>query len=248
MELKDFYKFREDLLINCSMSVLAKPPPVGRFGSTFTPPPYIRPIIPIVPVNQLNIVNSTNNNITDNVTLPKNDSASSNSTAKKKTYTPDDEFPVVDKQYILNCEAALKKIEMHYTKIRKNKFEIVDTEEVAFVMVGTNSTDVLRAIDGIRSRRQKFICLNDNMNHSDPHSVEVVKVLKDLYESILPIPSSFELPPNKTNRYLYIDEYLKAKEEIQVRKRIIYILLGVVCVCFLSIIKSCINTDRTRWS
>jgi len=261
MELKDFYRFREDLFINCSLSVLSKSSlttsstssTYSRFGN----PPSVRPILPygVHPVttpastpSPSNITDTSNNT---NIGTSVNDTATpiNNTTVTpKKSYTTDEEFPVINKEYLQNCDAAKKKIEMYYSKMKKNKFEIVDTDEVAFVMIGTNSTDVLRAIDGIRSRRQKFICLNDNMNHSDPHSREVVKVLKDLYDSFLPYPSSYELPPNKANRYLHLDDYVKVKEEIQVRKTIIYILLGILALCFLSFIKSCISADRVKWS
>jgi len=97
-------------------------------------------------------------------------------------------------------------------------------------MVRTNATNTLHAIDGIRQTRQKFICLNDNLNHSDPHSVEVcpylavilkfisnitfsplkvVKILQEFYESLFPHPSPFELPPGTTNKYLYVSELLE---------------------------------------
>jgi len=225
----------------------------------FGNPPGVRPILPYgvnpvttptsTPATTPSPSNDTSNSTEIGTSVNGTDTPINNSTVPpKKSYTPDEEFPVITKEYLQNCDAANRKIEMHYSKMKKNKFEIVDTDEVAFVMVGTNSTDVLRAIDGIRSRRQKFVCLNDNMNHSNPHSVEVVQVLKDLYESILPHPSSFELPSNKSNRYLHLDDYLKVKEDIQVRKKIIYILLGILGLCFLSIIKSCITADRVKWS
>jgi len=155
-------------------------------------------------------------------------------------------FQKLQKSTSRNAKQQRKKIDCHYSKVRKNKFEIVDTDEVAFVMIGTNKTDVRRSLDGIRQRRQKFVCLNDNMNHSNPHSVEVVKVIQEFYKSFLPLPSSFELPPNKTNRYLYIEDLMKAREEIEGRKRTIYILVGVVCVCLFCLARSCVYEDGRR--
>jgi len=38
-------------------------------------------------------------------------------------------------------------------------------EEVAFLMVGNNATNTQNSLDGVREKRHKFICLNDNMNH-----------------------------------------------------------------------------------
>ena len=48
------------------------------------------------------------------------------------------------------------------------------TDEVAFVMVDQNDASIQSRLDGIRERQHKFVCLNDNMNHSDPKSVEVL--------------------------------------------------------------------------
>jgi UDP-N-acetylglucosamine-lysosomal-enzyme len=74
-------------------------------------------------------------------------------------------------------------------------------------MIGTNHTDVRRALDGIRQFKHKFICLNDNMNHTDPESLKVVDVLKDFFESLVPVPSRFELPLGILNPTgLYIDD------------------------------------------
>lgn len=73
-------------------------------------------------------------------------------------------------------------------------------------MVGTNSSDVRKALDGIRRKRQKFICLNDNINHTNPHSVEVVETLQEFYQGLFPFPSSFELADGILNPFYYIDE------------------------------------------
>lgn len=74
-------------------------------------------------------------------------------------------------------------------------------------MIGTNHTDVRRALDGIRQFRHKFICLNDNMNHSNPESHNVVGVLRDFYESLVPLPSEFELRDGFMNpEGLYINQ------------------------------------------
>jgi hypothetical protein len=263
MEQKEYYQFREHVFINCSLTALKPvPQPVtSRYGhsspsysSSFSRTPnFSSRFSPIAfnPLSPSNLTLNSNTSLSDNQTslTPGNISAinmtmNNTQAGSKKFYTPDNEFPRITKEYLQNCEAAKKKIELYYSKIRKNKFEILDTDEVAFIMIGTNSTDVLRAIDGIRMKKQRFICLNDNMNHSDPRSLDVIKVLQDFYKSIVPLPSTFELPPNKTNRYLYIDDLIKAKEEILVRKRAIYILIGIVCLCFLSLAKSCITENH----
>jgi len=123
----------------------------------------------------------------------------------------------------------------HYTKVLKNKFEIRDTEEVAFVMVPTNESLALKQIDGIRRRKQKFVCLNDNLNHSDPESEKVVKILHDFYKSMFYHPSQFELPPNVVNKYLYISDLLKSQEEIRSKKKLI-VYIGIAIIILLIIL------------
>jgi len=111
-------------------------------------------------------------------------------------------------------------------------------------MIGTNATDVLRALDGIRHKKQKFICLNDNMNHSNPHSVEVVKVLQEFYKSLFPNISSFELPEGQTNKYLYLDEHLAAQQQLQFKKNTIYGFIFVIFGLIILLVRCFARTAR----
>jgi len=45
--------------------------------------------------------------------------------------------------------------------------------------------------------------------------------LKDFYDSMFPLPSSYELPPGQLNQFLYMEEYRKYKEEqaLELRRR-----------------------------
>ena len=49
------------------------------------------------------------------------------------------------------------------------KFEEVDLKDVAYLMVGDDPAKVERDLDDIRRKRNKFICLNDNMNAKNPN-------------------------------------------------------------------------------
>jgi len=86
-------------------------------------------------------------------------------------------------------------------------------------MVGNNATGVEKQLDGIREKRHKFVCLNDNMNHSDPNVGLVQKALHDFYESMYPLLSSYELPADKPNEYLHMDEILEAREREELLKQ-----------------------------
>lgn len=52
-------------------------------------------------------------------------------------------------------------------------------------MVSEQDDEIVGKLDGIRRDRQKFLCLNDNMNHSDPKSEYTKQALHDLYEVFL---------------------------------------------------------------
>jgi len=112
------------------------------------------------------------NNCTDNNTLPFTYEALDNCTKFKNR---------IEKHYKFRLANKLRKHELFlallcfvYLEMRHfNRYELAETDDVAFVMVRTNASNVQHSIDGIRQQRQKFVCLNDNMNHSNPHSVEV---------------------------------------------------------------------------
>lgn len=53
---------------------------------------------------------------------------------------------------------------------------------------------------------RKFVCLNDNIDHSHKDAATVKAVLRDFYESMFPLPSQFELPREYRNRFLHMDE------------------------------------------
>lgn len=53
---------------------------------------------------------------------------------------------------------------------------------------------------------RKFICLNDNIDHSHKDAGTVKAVLRDFYESMFPLASQFELPREYRNRFLHMGE------------------------------------------
>eukprot|EP01116_Phalansterium_solitarium_P014565 TRINITY_DN3229_c0_g1_i1.p2 TRINITY_DN3229_c0_g1~~TRINITY_DN3229_c0_g1_i1.p2 ORF type:complete len:1966 (-),score=685.19 TRINITY_DN3229_c0_g1_i1:6465-12362(-) len=151
------------------------------------------------------------------VELPSNASAAANSTsaaAKSSAASdrasvpapPSPPRPPITREMIEACPEIKNNIVKHFSKKKKNRHQVLEADDVAFLMVGTNASQVQKSLDGVREKRHKFICLNDNMNHSDPHSREVVKVLHDFLQSFFPLPSQYELPANMHNRYLHLDE------------------------------------------
>lgn len=61
-------------------------------------------------------------------------------------------------------------------------------------------------LDDIRKHKKKFICLNDNIDHSKEGAELAKLILVDFYESLFPHASSFEIPGQYRNRFLHLHE------------------------------------------
>ena len=61
-------------------------------------------------------------------------------------------------------------------------------------------------LDDIRKHKKKFICLNDNVDHSKEGAELAKLILVDFYESLFPQASSFEIPGQYRNRFLHLHE------------------------------------------
>ncbi|XP_012859512.2 N-acetylglucosamine-1-phosphotransferase subunits alpha/beta [Echinops telfairi] len=118
----------------------------------------------------------------------------------------DPNLPPVTKNLFINCKPVTDKIHKAYKDKNKYRFEIMGDEEIAFKMIRTNVSHVVGQLDDIRKNPRKFVCLNDNIDHSHKDAQTVKAVLKDFYESMFPIPSQFELPRDYRNRFLHIHE------------------------------------------
>ncbi|CAG5927464.1 N-acetylglucosamine-1-phosphotransferase subunits alpha/beta [Menidia menidia] len=118
----------------------------------------------------------------------------------------DPSMPPVTKGLVLNCKPITEQIHKAFKDQNKYKFEIMGEEEIAFKMVRTNVSHVVGQLDDIRKNPRKFICLNDNIDHSHKDAATVKAVLRDFYESMFPLPSQFELPREYRNRFLHMEE------------------------------------------
>ena len=78
-----------------------------------------------------------------------------------------------------------------------------DLNEVTFEMIGDNFNETREKLDGIRAKRTKFICVNDDMNDPSP---ALLDMLHAFYEGMVPKSSPFELPPGHRNPFSRIDE------------------------------------------
>lgn len=118
----------------------------------------------------------------------------------------DPSMPPVTKGLVVHCKTITEKIHKAFKDQNKYKFEIMGEEEIAFKMVRTNVSHVVGQLDDIRKNPRKFVCLNDNIDHSHKDAATVKAVLRDFYESMFPLPSQFELPREYRNRFLHMEE------------------------------------------
>ncbi|XP_030576539.1 N-acetylglucosamine-1-phosphotransferase subunits alpha/beta [Archocentrus centrarchus] len=118
----------------------------------------------------------------------------------------DPSMPPVTKGLVLHCKPITERIHKAFRDQNKYRFEIMGEEEIAFKMVRTNVSHVVGQLDDIRKNPRKFICLNDNIDHSHKDAATVKAVLRDFYESMFPLPSQFELPREYRNRFLHMEE------------------------------------------
>lgn len=175
------------------------------------------------------------NNITE-----KNNTSTSYINSNKKAFARNIKL---SKEQIENCTSAMKLIKSHFSLKLRNKFELGDLQDVAFVMLRTNKTLVLRSLDGIRDKHNKYICLNDNMNHSDPHSLLVIEAVHDLYKSLYPFPSPFELPEGEINKFSYIDDILASRSIVKKRKNKLYLFVFILILILITIVTSLMKKD-----
>lgn len=82
---------------------------------------------------------------------------------------------------------------------------------------------------GTRARRTKFVCINDDMKHP---SAAVSQILHELFLSIWPKRSQFELPYHLKNRYAHIDEYNAAQERRQIAAGIAVVIMLLIAFVF----------------
>eukprot|EP01087_Luapelamoeba_hula_P016073 TRINITY_DN4908_c0_g2_i3.p1 TRINITY_DN4908_c0_g2~~TRINITY_DN4908_c0_g2_i3.p1 ORF type:complete len:1115 (-),score=138.63 TRINITY_DN4908_c0_g2_i3:111-3455(-) len=105
------------------------------------------------------------------------------------------------------CKELMSKLQGYYSKKLKNKFEAANEDDIWFMMVHTNATQTRARLDGIRAKPRKFLCLNDDIDHINPAAVATLQIIRRFYESMHAKPSSFELPPERSNPFLHYEDY-----------------------------------------
>lgn len=90
-------------------------------------------------------------------------------------------------------------------------YQSMPEAEVTFQMLSDNYQTAWNQLQGIRARRTKFVCINDDMKNP---SRDIGNILHDLFLSFWPRRSQFELPHHRRNKFGHIDEYHAAQSKI----------------------------------
>ena len=90
---------------------------------------------------------------------------------------------------IHNCSMTTNMIKDKCERTNRNKFEIVNDEDVSFKMLRSNETLLEQELDKLRNKPTKFICLNDNFDHGTNRTQELrlKQILNQIYQSLFPI-------------------------------------------------------------
>lgn len=93
-----------------------------------------------------------------------------------------------------------------FSTAKRYRVSIEELEDVTFVMVRNNATIVRHQMDHVLYKRPKFLCINDDMNHTSEAYGEVLSIVEDMFQSYYPVPSSFELRGGERNPFTRLKE------------------------------------------
>eukprot|EP00095_Tigriopus_kingsejongensis_P002042 maker-scaffold556_size137522-snap-gene-0.27 protein:Tk02042 transcript:maker-scaffold556_size137522-snap-gene-0.27-mRNA-1 annotation:"hypothetical protein LOTGIDRAFT_238796" len=114
----------------------------------------------------------------------------------------DSQLPLVSRALILKCPLVLDLLQTHFGHSEKFKHTVLGDTDVAFKKLTSNMSSVVHELDDLRRNQFKFICINDDTDGNREKDNEQVRLfLLDYFESILPVPSQFELPVEYRNKF-----------------------------------------------
>ncbi|KAK7070841.1 hypothetical protein SK128_002684 [Halocaridina rubra] len=159
----------------------------------------------------------------------------------------DSDLPTVSLELVLVCEplrALLSKLE----KANVYKFTQLSDDAVQFKMVTSNISIVVHMLDEVRKHPRKFICLNSNLDPKSKDNDLIHALVQDTYESLFPVPSSFELPLNYRNRFLYIKDLQAWRRWRNFIRALIYACLAsLIFLTVINFFSSELENLRRKW-
>ena len=146
----------------------------------------------------------------------------------------DSKLPLVTEFLITNCQQVISFLNESLGDRPKFKHKVINDGEnyAGFETITSNISQVVSVLDDLRKNPKKFYCLNDNTDVIEESSNKMVHaVLIDYLESVLPVPSSFELPLDYRNKFLRTKELSRWQFY-----RSMLTVITYLCVCLLIII------------
>ncbi|XP_061401264.1 N-acetylglucosamine-1-phosphotransferase subunits alpha/beta [Musca vetustissima] len=144
----------------------------------------------------------------------------------------DSHLPTVTKDLVKKCLPLVEALTLNFAQKPMYKYKINSKRNVLnnFMMLTSNVTDVVDALDRIRRDPRKFNCINDNLNSKYPEENELIRhLLEDFYLSFFPHRSKFELDHQYRNRFENYTDYVNWRLKMQ----IFWIVIYGVCVIFM---------------
>ncbi|XP_062128145.1 N-acetylglucosamine-1-phosphotransferase subunits alpha/beta [Drosophila sulfurigaster albostrigata] len=164
----------------------------------------------------------------------------------------DSNLPTITRELVCRCPLLAEALSANFGVRPKYRYHVSPkrTSHSNFMMLTSNLTEVVEALDRMRRNPRKFNCINDNLDPKRGEDNELVRhLLEDFYLSFFPRRSKFELPPQYRNRYVSWSDYQRWRR----RKRAVLVvgygvslLLVVFLVCLLcqhkaKIVRRCVQ-------
>lgn len=150
-------------------------------------------------------------------------------------------LPTVTRDLIVSCQEVTKELKAFFSNRNRYRHVIAEEKDSVFKRLTSDLGYVINALDDIRKSPKKFICLNDD---TDPTRAEdnakVHAFMVDFFESFLPVPSSFELPPEYRNVYLHTKDMASIN---LYRKILSFILWTAIGIFVLTAISAVLGVD-----
>ncbi|KAH8261001.1 hypothetical protein KR044_001851 [Drosophila immigrans] len=164
----------------------------------------------------------------------------------------DSNLPTITRELVCRCPLLAEALSANFGVRAKYRYHVSPkrASHSNFMMLTSNLTEVVEALDRLRRNPRKFNCINDNLDPKRGEDNELVRhLLEDFYLSFFPRRSNFELPPQYRNRYVSWSDYQRWRR----RKRAVLVvgygvslLLVVFLVCLLcqhkaKIVRRCVQ-------
>ncbi|XP_061768562.1 N-acetylglucosamine-1-phosphotransferase subunits alpha/beta-like [Nerophis ophidion] len=160
------------------------------------------------PLNPTDLTGLSNELITCSKT-PQNEVMQIRQGKSSQEVYSDQNMPQITKDLVLHCKPVTDRIRKAFAGQKKYKYQIMEEEEIHFKLIKNDKDMNILHFKDVRNKPKKFICLNDDIDRNKSGAKEANVMLAEFYKAMFSRPSQFELPLNKTNRFLHMDELQK---------------------------------------